>query len=203
MQTGIERFVPSVGGEADSEDNKTYPYRTTKQEVIEMGLKYLAGVGTDAICRVCIAHGGSCCEGCEFLRNGVGCQLRNTSCTGWLCGFFKFLFYEMGLIREWVAFWDQVPGRDFRFDYTPSRFHVELWLKTPSIRVVAEAFADDLLAHKDDSQPYWLIEFKETLDQHIDEILDFEDEMVTQTVEKKLAYMTRDFKRYHAAKATM
>lgn len=116
----------------------------TKQKAIEAGLAFLHGAGADHICKVCIPSGGSCCLGCCSLKQGVGCQQRNTSCTAWLCGFLKFIFYEAGLITEWEAFWEQVPGQAFREDFTPSSFAVNQWLETPDVRFLSEAFAEDL-----------------------------------------------------------
>lgn len=199
-QTGIGRFVPSDCDDLKNGNDKKISYQVTKQEVIEIGLHYLEGVGSDAICRVCIPNGGSCCEGCRSLADGVGCQLRNTSCTAWLCGFLKFVYYEAGLLQGWMTFWGQVPGQDFREDFTPSRFHVEQWLKTPDIRFLSEALAEDLLEQKDENDPYWLIEIKETFDQYIDEIMDFDDPEVTRSVKKELAYLTKDFRHLHLAK---
>jgi hypothetical protein len=172
---------------------------TTKQQVIEVGLEFLNGVGADHICRVCIPNGGSCCIGCGFLKNGVGCQQRNTSCTAWLCGFLKFIFYEAGLIDEWITFWKQVPGQEFREDFTPSDFAVHKWLDSPNIRFLTEAFAEDLKELKQYNYPFWLLEIKETLDRYVDKILDHNDPKMKRKMEKELKYLTKDFRRFHLA----
>ncbi|WP_127487767.1 hypothetical protein [Paenibacillus ehimensis] len=176
---------------------------TTKQEVIEAGLAYLEGVGADLICKVCIPGGGSCCVSCPFLGDGVGCGRRNTSCTAWLCGFLKFIYYEAGLIREWEDFWDEVPGQHFRYDTTPRHFVVRSWLEPPQLRFLCEAFADDLRQLRRDRPASWLVELKGKLDWHIDEILDNTNPKFVKRMEAKLYRLTSDFQRYHRAKAQL
>lgn len=197
---GVTRSVPSNRSYNKKKHSKEILYFVTKQKVIEAGLEYLDGMGTNMICKVCIPSGGSCCLNCHFLINGVGCQQRNTSCTAWLCGFLKFIFYEAGLIKEWEKFWDQVPGQDFRKDFTPSSFTVYKWLDSPNIRFLSEAFAEDLQELKKNNHPYWLIEIKDTLDRHVDKILDYNDPEITRNIEKKIKYLTKDFRRFHLAK---
>ena len=87
--------------------NSQFFYKSTsqiktmsRQTVIKIGVNTLREVGADYICKVCITNGGSCCNGCRHLANGIGCQQRNTSCTAWLCGFLKYLLYETGLLQE-------------------------------------------------------------------------------------------------------
>ncbi|NEW07420.1 hypothetical protein GK047_15555 [Paenibacillus sp. SYP-B3998] len=116
----------------------------SKQQVIEHGLAFLQGVGTEAICKVCIPNGGSCCNSCDFLLDRVGCQLRNTSCTSWLCGFQQYVLLEMDLLDTWKSFWKQVPGQDFRQDFTPDTVSINEWMEIPSISEVSHAFASDL-----------------------------------------------------------
>lgn len=176
---------------------------TTKQKVIEVGLEFLSGAGADHICKVCISGGGSCCIGCGFLNHGVGCQQRNTSCTAWLCGFLKFILYEAGLINEWIEFWEQVPGQEFREDFTPAFFAVHKWLDTPNIRVLSEAFAEDLHELQPNNYPFWLLEIKETLDRHVEMILEYNDPDITRKIEKDIKYLTKDFRRFHLAKNSL
>ncbi|MFB5760665.1 hypothetical protein [Paenibacillus medicaginis] len=172
---------------------------TTKQKVIEVGLEFLHGAGADHICKVCIAGGGSCCLGCLSLKQVVGCQKRNTSCTAWLCGFLKYIFYEVGLIQEWKQFWDQVPGQDYREDFTPPYFPVLKWLDKPNIRFLSEAFAEDLQELRPYNNAFWLIEIKETLDRHIDSLMECSDPKIKRKIEKKIKYLTKDFRRFHLA----
>src|SRR5690554_3405717 len=112
--------------------------------VIDQGVQYLQDMGADHICKVCIHNGGSCCSGCRHLVDGVGCQLRNTSCTAWLCGFLKYVLYEMGLLQKWENFWDQVPGQDFRQDFTPAYIRLKHPLISHDIQVLGQALASDL-----------------------------------------------------------
>lgn len=117
---------------------------STRQLVIQNGLDYLEGTGADLICELCISKGGSCCNGCDKLIEGVGCQSRNTSCTSWLCGFLKYLLYEVELHQEWNSFWNQVPGKNYRMDNTPSLFVVRKMLKVQNLRFLSEALVADL-----------------------------------------------------------
>lgn len=171
----------------------------TKHQAIDAGLDYLHGAGADFICKVCIPSGGSCCTGCSFLNNGVGCQQRNTSCTAWLCGFLKYIFYEAGLITEWESFWDQVPGQQFREDTTPPSFVVDRMLESPKIRFLSEAFAEDLKEQVASNYPYWVLEIKETLDRYIDMLMDYTDPEIKRKIEKKLRYVLKDFKNLQLA----
>ena len=126
-------------------ERTTHAITVSKQEVIGMGVQALQTIGSDAICKVCIYNGGSCCQGCHHLADGIGCQQRNTSCTAWLCGFLKLLLHETGLLKEWNDFWDQVPGQGFREDSTPETFFVEKHLYLPDIRKLSDALAADLV----------------------------------------------------------
>jgi hypothetical protein len=111
---------------------------------IEQGIQYLQHMGADHICKVCIHRGGSCCTGCRHLTNGIGCQLRNISCTAWLCGFLKYVLYEMGVLQEWNDFWDQIPGQDFRQDFTPAYIRIRQPLLSYNIEALSLALAADL-----------------------------------------------------------
>ncbi|WP_127586869.1 hypothetical protein [Paenibacillus koleovorans] len=176
---------------------------TTKQEVIQAGMDYLLQMGADRICQVCIPNGGSCCLGCRHLKNGVGCQLRNTSCTAWLCGFQKLIFYEAGLIREWESFWDQVPGQDFRGDFTPPYFTVHRWLESPDIRFLSEAFAEDLNELIPQHYSLWIIELKDMLDRYVNKLLDYSDPEITRKIEKEMKYALKSFQRFQEAKSKL
>jgi hypothetical protein len=116
----------------------------SRDMVIDQGIQYLQHMGADHICKVCIHNGGSCCTGCRHLTNGVGCQLRNTSCTAWLCGFLKYVLYEMGVLQEWDDFWDQVPGQDFRQDFTPAYIRIRHPLLSYNIEALSLALVADL-----------------------------------------------------------
>ncbi len=116
----------------------------TKEELIQIGLQYLEGVGISNICNVCISNGGSCCMKCSELEDGIGCKQRNTSCTAWLCGYLKFVFFKAGLLNEWDQFWEQIPGRDYRTDYTPSVVLIKKRLQSPNLQSLGQAFGKDL-----------------------------------------------------------
>ena len=157
---------------SSSSHELTTPFMlVSRQTIIAMGIHALHGIGSDSICNVCIANGGSCCQGCRHLVNGIGCQKRNTSCTAWLCGFLKFFLYETGLLREWNDFWDQVPGQDYREDFTPEVFYVTKSLHLPDLRNLSEALAMDLheLA-KSHIAIGFIITLREKLDKYIDQL---------------------------------
>lgn len=82
-------------------------------------------MGAHYICDVCIKSGNSCCQGCALLKDGIGCQKRNTSCTAWLCGLQKFYLNEIDLLDDWERLWEQVPGRYYRKDFTPESVTVK------------------------------------------------------------------------------
>ncbi|MCD1261777.1 hypothetical protein B5M42_023555 [Paenibacillus athensensis] len=119
-------------------------YVVSRSYMIDLGLRALAGLGAESVCRVCIGCGGSCCQNCGHLRPGVGCQSRNTSCTAWLCGYLKLLFFKSGVLTAWDAFWEQVPGLAFRHDTTPSWVTMSVSLEPLSLPHLGEALARDL-----------------------------------------------------------
>ncbi|MBO0999658.1 DNA mismatch repair protein [Bacillus sp. SD075] len=96
-----------------------------REDIIQHGLMVLQLVGSHHICEVCIKSGNSCCQGCEFLKDGLGCQKRNTSCSAWLCGLQKFFLNEIELLDEWENLWEQVPGKWFRMDDTPETIKIK------------------------------------------------------------------------------
>jgi|GEM_PF-2723335 len=116
----------------------------SRSYIIDHGLRALAGLGAERICRICIGCGGSCCHGCGHLRPGVGCQNRNTSCTAWLCGYLKLLFYKAGVLTAWDSFWEQVPGLAFRHDTTPSWLTMSASFEPPDLPELGAALARDL-----------------------------------------------------------
>lgn len=169
-------------------------YVASRSELIDIGMQTLKGLGADHICKVCIAHGGSCCRGCVHLLNGIGCQSTNTSCTSWLCGYLKLLFYEAGKIQEWNAFWDEVPGIDFRMDYTPSNVTLSAHIEIPVMKQLGEALAHDLetkLSGEKDTLDYIILAGE--LDELIDEISSAEQPDEAKSLIKRLTYLTKNF----------
>ncbi|PWK10297.1 hypothetical protein [Tumebacillus permanentifrigoris] len=177
---------------------------TTRADVIKWGLEYLDDAGTGAICTVCISTGGSCCAGCRHLTPGVGCQRRNTSCTSWLCGYLLFIFHELGILADWYSFWKQVPGIDFRQDFTPSEFPIEKWIDKRNLKILTAAFSQDLQEVSKKNEQYSSTikrndllfrmitleyDFKMNGDDHFD------------ALNKRLARLMKDFKRYNAIKS--
>lgn len=165
--------------------------------VIDQGVQYLQEMGADHICKVCIFNGGSCCSGCRHLTNGVGCQLRNTSCTAWLCGFLKYVLYEMGLLQEWNDFWDQVPGQDFREDFTPAFITISKPLVSHNIQALSKALAADLEELARTRIGINFIALREKIDKNINQIY-LQKYTKKQTKYKRniqiLSYQFRQFK---------
>jgi hypothetical protein len=173
---------------------------TTRQKVIDQGLDYLESVGSDQLCSICITNGGSCCKGCSNLSNGIGCQLRNTSCTAWLCGFLRYLLYETDLIQEWNAFWKQVPGRYYREDKTPDNFVVRKTLTKPNIQFLSHELAEDLkvLSTKHVKQGY-IIDLREKIDSSLDELFYWKSPDKQALIKSNLRSLSKEFYRFHQA----
>lgn len=172
--------------------------------MIRKGLGFLTGVGCDSVCKVCISNGGSCCRTCDHLRDGEGCQKRNTGCTAWLCGFLKLLLYEAGLLSEWNDFWDQVPGRQFRQDETPSSFFVERWLNIPDLHMLGEALAKDIeeIIAKGEYR-FHFSALNNEIDLCISTIERRFDEQLTIQTKKKLARLSNKFKHLNKEKMNL
>jgi hypothetical protein len=176
---------------------------TTRQDVINWGLKYLQEVGINSICSVCIANGGSCCHGCAHLQPGVGCQTRNTGCTSWLCGYLLVIFHDAGLLAAWNDFWKQVPGLGYRRDSTPAELSIDKWIDPQNLRMLTTAFSEDLqeLAQQTTRHRH-VIKLNDILYRMITLEYDFklhgEDGYIA--LNKRLARLLRDFKRYSAIK---
>ncbi|WP_138755155.1 hypothetical protein [Paenibacillus sinopodophylli] len=169
--------------------------------VIDEGMLTLHAWGADHICKVCIANSGSCCQDCGNLVDGVGCQLRNTSCTAWLCGFHKYLLYEVGQLEQWQAFWEQVPGQDYRKDFTPEQLHVSSALNRPqqTMEYLGEALAADL---QDMERSHIaigiIITLREKLDKNIDQYqLEEKDHKRKMRIKRKIKVLSSDFQRFH------
>lgn len=170
-----------------------------KQWVIKSGLDALNEIGSAHICKVCIANGGSCCNGCRHLANGVGCKKRNTSCTAWLCGYLKFLLYETGNLQQWNDYWEQVPGLDYRVDYTPEFVSIEKSLNLPNLQKLSEALAADLqeLASVQVAIGF-ILTLQEKLDKYIDRLEDCKDDLEKQSILKmNIRMLSSPFRRFH------
>lgn len=179
-------------------DNKKH--FATKEEIIQLGLQYFQGIGASYICNVCISNGGSCCMNCCYLEDGKGCKQRNTSCTSWLCGFLKLLFYEAGLLEEWDNFWDEIPGKAFRRDYTPPVVPIKKGLQTPNIQLLGQAFGKDLanLMEKHNNQEY-IIELNNELDRYLTRLSIYIDFETLDEAKKELIKLTKNFHYFQSA----
>jgi hypothetical protein len=175
--------------------------KISKQMVIKIGMNNLQDIGSDPICKVCIANGGSCCNGCLHLTNGAGCQLRNTSCTAWLCGFLKYVLYETGLLQEWNDFWDQVPGKEYRADYTPEYFFIHKSLHIENLRDLSEALASDLMELvQTHIKIGYIFTLREKMDKSIDQFIYYKNDPVRQAkIKKTIKFLSRHFHRFHIA----
>ncbi|MDQ8738745.1 hypothetical protein [Paenibacillus sp. LHD-38] len=175
--------------------------RVSRSSLIDNGMLTLQAWGADHICKVCIANSGSCCRDCQHLSDGVGCQLRNTSCTAWLCGFHKYLLYEVGQLENWQAFWRQVPGQDYREDSTPDQIIIDKALHKPGQMMdhLGEALAADLLdmAHSH-TEIGLILTLREKLDRYIDQFqLEEHDQKRKTRIKRKIKVLSGDFQRFH------
>jgi hypothetical protein len=171
----------------------------SRQTAIEVGVDALNEVGSDLICKVCIRYGGSCCNGCRHLVNGIGCTSRNTSCTAWLCGFLKYLLYATGQLEEWNDYWRQVPGLDYREDFTPEYFTAEKSLHLRSIRQLSEALAADLqeLAKKHIAVGF-ILTLRDKIDKNIDQLNHCKDDPKRRKrIEKNIKALSSPFLRFN------
>jgi len=172
----------------------------TREKVIETGLEALQEIGISQICKVCIFHGGSCCSGCRNLSDQVGCQLRNTSCTAWLCGFLKYMLYKTDLLQEWNDYWDQVPGQDYREDFTPEVFFLQKQLEIPDMKELSKALAADLntLAEKQAADDF-ILTLRDKLDKNIDQFYYYNNESIRKTIKNNIDRLAGPFHRFHQA----
>ncbi|MCM3630352.1 hypothetical protein M3194_23755 [Paenibacillus glycanilyticus] len=197
--------MPSFNPKDQSQTNSQSLYDLTslennmsRQTAIKIGVDALYEAGSDLICKVCIMNGGSCCNGCYHLANGIGCKKRNTSCTAWLCGFLKYLLYETGLLKEWNDFWRQVPGQDYREDFTPEFFFVEKPLHMRRIRNLSEALSTDLqeIATKHIAIGF-IITLREKIDKNIDRLNDCKkDPKKRIKIERNIKVLSSPFQRF-------
>ncbi|MDQ0063344.1 hypothetical protein J2T15_004325 [Paenibacillus harenae] len=164
-----------------------------------MGIHALDEIGSDSICKVCISNGGSCCQGCRHLATGLGCQQRNTSCTAWLCGFLKYFLYETGLLEEWNDFWKQVPGQEYREDFTPELFFVNKPLHLPDIRSLSVALAADLQElSKSRIAIGFILKLREKMDKYIDQLDNSRLPSKKKTkIKRKIKVLSIPFHRFH------
>lgn len=169
--------------------------------IIDQGVQYLQEMGAEHICKVCIANGGSCCSGCRHLIDGVGCQLRNTSCTAWLCGFQKYVLYEMGLLQEWNDFWDQVPGQGFREDFTPEAVSVDKPLVYHNMQALSIALAADLEELSRRHVGINFIALREKIDKNISQIRLQKYSYKQRKYKRNIQVITKHFRQFKIALA--
>ncbi len=75
---------------------------------------------------------------------------------------------------EWYDFWDQVPGQDYREDFTPEVFFMDKSLNLPDLRQLSEALAADLeeIANAQIAIGF-IITLREKIDNKIDQLNDY------------------------------
>jgi len=178
----------------------------SRAEILESGLTALQQLGAGHICAVCIPRGGSCCSGCQELLPGVGCQKRNISCTAWLCGFLKYMLYETGLLRQWYSYWDQVPGLDFRVDFTPEQVTMNESLYLPNLNELSEALSYDLEELSQlHTEAGYILALREKLDRYIDRWLDCDaaaNPTTARYLQRSIKQLAAPFHRFHYLRAT-
>lgn len=172
----------------------------SREQTIQHGLQALQQIGADHVCRTCISNGGSCCTGCHHLAYGVGCQQRNVSCTAWLCGYLKYILHEAGVLQEWRSFWEQVPGQDFRQDFTPSQIDVDRLMELPDLQLLSQAFGRDLndIAKKRLTYGY-ILSLREKMNGYVEEMYEpFTSTKQREKLAKSLQRLSRQFPHFQA-----
>src|SRR5690606_26838296 len=108
---------------------------------------------------------------------------------------------ELDLLQEWNLFWDQVPGKGYREDFTPELFFMERSLSVHNIRNLSEALAADLeeLAHTHIAAGF-IITLREKIDKHIDrlEACDHNPRKRAQ-IKRHIKILSSPFYRFHDA----
>lgn len=176
------------------------PYIVIRTDIIDHGMNTLTKLGADHICKVCIRNGGSCCRGCSSLTDGLGCQNRNTSCTSWLCGYLKLLLHQADLLEQWNDFWNEVPGMDYRQDFTPPLVTMTKYLELPSMQLLGEALAADLqrkLTRDQDNLDFIILASE--LDELIDELTTTDNPALIPLLQTRLHQLTTELHEFHAA----
>lgn len=190
----------STGPKQESAAKRKKPNIASRLAVIDQGLDYLDGIGSNHICRVCIAHGGSCCRGCRHLLDGVGCTRRNTSCTAWLCGFLRYVLYETDQLGEWKRFWKQIPGLDYREDYTPDLVKLRYELASPQVKSLGESLAADLSELAGSlPRPELIIDLREQIDFHLDQLSIWRSPGKREAARQQIRQLSKPFRRFHLA----
>lgn len=177
----------------------------SRQNTIEQGVAAFNELGMNHICKVCIANSGSCCHDCLHLRDGIGCQKRNTSCTAWLCGFHKYFLYEIDQLKHWNEYWKQIPGQQYREDFTPEMVKLKqpLHMDTLNVEHLAEELAYDLqeIAHTHLTRGF-ILTLREKLDNNIDQLLDGDyDDKKRAVLRRKIKVLSSPLYRFQSALA--
>jgi hypothetical protein len=72
----------------------------TRDEIIHYGLKIFKEIEANEICRVCISSGNSCCFGCDFIQDKVGCQKKILHVSLGYVGCNNIILREIQLLRK-------------------------------------------------------------------------------------------------------
>lgn len=98
------------------------------------------------------------------------------------------------MLKDWHAFWDEVPGIDFRKDFTPPLVKMTKHLEMSNLRELGEALAIDLKTKlgKDKDNLDFIV-LKEDLDELIDEIVISKNSDIAARLKKRLHYLIKDF----------
>ncbi|WP_168123166.1 hypothetical protein [Paenibacillus sp. HB172176] len=109
--------------------------------------------------------------------------------------------YEMNFLDDWNAFWDQIPGQDYREDYTPELVSVTQPLPQadPAIARLGEALAADLQEiERSNIAIGFILTLREKLDKYMDQLLhsrlDYKKQL---RLQRKIKSLTIGFSRFH------
>jgi hypothetical protein len=107
--------------------------------------------------------------------------------------------YETSLLCEWNAFWEQVPGQDYREDFTPEVFYVTKSLDLPDLQNLSDALAADLheLA-KSHIAVGFILTLREKIDKQIDQLHECQHNRKRKTKFKRnIKMLSSPFYRFH------
>ncbi|WP_218090263.1 hypothetical protein [Paenibacillus solanacearum] len=102
-------------------------------------------------------------------------------------------------MNTWYDFWDQVPGQDFRVDFTPEVMNVTKPLQLPQLHRLSEALAADLheLARSHIAIGF-ILTLREKIDKQLDELEHCRHSRhKTNQVKRNIRILSSPFHRFH------
>ncbi|WP_158453640.1 hypothetical protein [Paenibacillus beijingensis] len=111
------------------------------------------------------------------------------------------MLYETERLQEWNDFWEQVPGQDYREDFTPETIVVQQALTIESMRELGEALASDLqeLARSHIAVGF-IITLREKINKNVDQFVDCGYDLQKRArIKRNIKMLSGPFHRFHDA----